>query len=255
MKSKRLDTLIYTNKEIQYIKNRRIIEYDMKEAGWSICKELSLLTKEEIRRLSVLDKKNRHIQIGLISRDDQEFSRELNEGFKYFTSLFRKENKIEEDNVLSIKKDSLTVIDTDINKLSFGEVLFVPKAEYSSYCYISGIEFYANPSSNQTAYKNLNDTFGKGDLVQEIFTLMINAEFNKKDYSFKYLKDLRNLYLKRELDIGFYREVNAKASYRILSDSSINKIYIENIDESIIERVDITYNYLNILIPMIKVFS
>ena len=255
MSKKSLNSLIYTNKEILHVKNRHIEEFDIEEAGWSISKELELLPHEFVTKLSQLNKKLRHIEIGLYSRDNPEFVKRLNEGFKYFTSLFRSENNILDEKVLSIKKDSLMLLDTNVSKTTFGEVKFTQRKLFSSYALINGIELYCNTTTGETLFKNINENFGKDDLIEETFILMKESEFTNKTRAFVYLKELRDLYLNKDLSMSFYRELNATALFRLLVSDSINNFYAENDDECFLEEVDISYNYRNFFLPMVNIFS
>ena len=64
----------YINPNIRFIRNEYIVEYDMKEAGFSIIKEFNLLPISHIQRLQFMDNKTRHIEIGKMERQDKEIS-------------------------------------------------------------------------------------------------------------------------------------------------------------------------------------
>lgn len=60
----------YTSKEILFVYNSRIDEYDMKSAGFSIIKQNNLLPAETIHQLERLDKQTRNIEIGKLRGKD-----------------------------------------------------------------------------------------------------------------------------------------------------------------------------------------
>ena len=65
-----------------------MLEYDMKEGGYSIIREESLLTKDEIEELSHYTKDERHVKIGKLQRGNPDLSKNLQNGFRKYRLLF-----------------------------------------------------------------------------------------------------------------------------------------------------------------------
>ena len=64
-----------------------------------------------------------------------------------------------------------------------------------------------------------------------------------------------NMYKRKELAIEYYREFNSTSCYKII-DNEGNEFMFDDISEDYIEEkgydIDISYNYLNIVIPLIR---
>lgn len=254
MAKKTVDSLIFTNQDIGYLRNRRIEEYDIVEGGWSIAKEEGLLPKAMIRRLSTLSKRERHIQIGLYSRDNRDFTRELHEGFRKYLAEFREANRVADDNVMSVKKDSITMHDSRISRTEFGEVRFTRRYQATSFAFLGGVEFYYDSRRNGHLYKGAPDVFGKDDMVEEVWSVLGMAETKRKRELFPYLSELREAYVTRQLVAGYYREVGPSAAFRVKSDMESFVAYVTDVEDDGIDAIDISYNHDKILVPLIGMF-
>ena len=102
------DTFI--NPNIVYTFNKEIIEYDLKEAGFSLTKEYNLLDKKTIEKLDKYRKDKRKIELGLIQRNDKVYRDCLKEVFKEARRLFIEHNELEPSDIISIKKDIVVSI-------------------------------------------------------------------------------------------------------------------------------------------------
>ena len=72
----------YLNKDIDIITNRKIIEYDLKSANTSLCKEYKLLPEEQIAKIEQMKKKDRVVTIGKLQRKNKEFNASFKNSFK-----------------------------------------------------------------------------------------------------------------------------------------------------------------------------
>ena len=82
----------------------------------------------------------------------------------------------------------------------------------------------------------------------------INLYFKKMETSDKasvieFTRNFIDKYKARELDIGYYRNFNSTSDFTIYNDSNQYMNYWE--DEK--DQIDITYNYFNILLQLIKI--
>ena len=66
-----------------------------------------------------------------------------------------------------------------------------------------------------------------------------------------YLHDFIEYYKKRELDLEYYREFTTDSSFKVNIGDNI--LYLSNIDETMIQNVDISYNFYNIILQALKV--
>lgn len=249
-----INSLVFLNEGIMYLRNERILEYDIVEGGYSVGKELDLFPKKFLRKLETLTKHERHVEIGKFSINNREFTKDLYEGFKESIKLFRSENKVEDDNVLSIKKDSITLYNSDIKHQKFGNVLFTLRESATSYLLLNKIEFYYDSKNKKNRYKGLPEGFGEDDMVNEIFDILGMSEYKKKSQLFEYLKELREAYVTKELFLSYYRELNANASYSMKQRFGGFSIFSESIDDDSLDELDISFNYEKYLVPLISIF-
>lgn len=256
---------LYLNKSISYLKNVKITEYDMKTAGFNIIRELKLLNQEKINELEQMEKKDRTIAIGKIMKSSPEFSKNLTEGFRTFRKKFIELNNIDEEDILSIKKDAIFIIQKTPNVLNVGEfVKFVPKNTYTSYVYINGVEMYYDSYTKKLDVKNLKLDYNvelqyaKGEKFDDdIENFQIFKDFKKmiqlseklpSEELFNYFKNYRKKYLEKKLPIETYREVST--GLFSIDNSTIQTKFIDDVD---IDFLDISRNFIEFLIPFFQV--
>lgn len=223
----------WLNPNIEYLFNDDIIEYDIHDAGFSLIQQYQLLPPEKIKELERIPKGiQRHIQVGVLQRDDKEFSKRLTDKFTEVRALFMMMNQLKDDSIISVKKDAIYTIGK-VKRTTFGKVKFMEKNHYSSYIRfpdITNLELYYG--------ENGIDVKGMGDAAVNRHRLYM-LEFLRKsiksieeqDSSVK-RKFMRffNQYKFDELDEEFYIEFN-----NVSRDQ--NKLF----------------NYTNLLIPLLKI--
>ena len=251
---------------ISYIKNTRITEYDLKSAGFNIIREYKLVNEETKKILESLPKQERTIEIGKLMKQNPQLNIELTKKFADVRKLFVIENNIQEEDVLSVKKDAIFIINRTLSKLKFGKYLeFQPKNIYTSYLYINGMEFYYSSYTKQLDIKNFKRDFNaeslvlKGGedtiielddhlLIKDLKHLIALSEKISQKELFNSLKRYRKKYLNRELPLETYREV--KSGLFTLSGSDIALKFIE---EDLRKEINIFRNYVDFLVPFCTV--
>lgn len=242
----------YLNKDIEYLINQEITEYDIKSAGFNLIKKYKLLDQKKIQHLESLDKKRRQITIGLYQKDNKEFKESLNEKFVEIRKMFFEANDIKDDEVLSIKKDAIVTLKKCFNT-TFDNIEFVDKNVYSSYFYINKFEFYVN--DKRLDLKGISDEKLKLhepymiDFLYKIFRLL-EMNTNKK-YIIDNLREFISFYKDKRLHIGYYRELNKDSLYKL--DKEFLNDYIGVEYTKTLEGIDISYNYLRIIIPIVNI--
>ena len=255
MGKRSVSSLVYLNEDILYLRNKRIEEYDIVEGGWSVARNEGLLPRKFVRYLSGLDKKRRHIEIGMYSRDNKEFTKDLFEGFRHYVSMFREENGIDDEKVLSIKKDSITLYDSPISQRKFGDhVEFTLRETATSYLLLGKKEFFLNSKNGKFWFKGFDSEIQiENTLLEEIKKLMEFGEYKDKKFMFEYLKEIRQSYVERELSHTYYRELNAINGYKINDRIAGCNVYLENSCDDDIDSLDISYNYEEVIVPLIRI--
>lgn len=242
----------FINPNIVFLFNREIIEYDMKEAGFSLIQEYKLLPQRIIDELKKLPKEKRKIKIGVLQREDEKLRKELKEAFSMARERFFLANELEDTDIVSIKKDAIFTTKRCQTQEIGDFIVFRPKNTYTSYIQMTkNLEFYYSPTSLDV--KGISDELL--DLHKDYMLDFIRRFFEKMETesdscnTIEFVKRFCDKYKHRELDVGYYREFNVKSEYHLLNDNTIFMEYWEDKKEDL----DITYNYFNILMKLIRI--
>jgi hypothetical protein len=241
----------YLNKDIEYIISNEIIEYDIQSAGFNIMKKFKLLDDHKIKYLESLGKKQRQIQIGLYQRQDRSLVKALNEKFVEVRKWFFENNNIKDENVLSIKKDAI-MMTRRCFETQWDNITFAEKNIYTSYYYLNKYEFYYN--KNGIDVKGISDDLLKLheeymlDFLYNFFTM---NEISNRKKVIELLKDFSYYYKKKQLDIGYYRELNSQSLFKINERLFGQMIGLQRIGN--VDKVDIEYNYMKYVVPLISI--
>jgi hypothetical protein len=236
----------YLNKDILYLKNTTITEYDIKSAGFTVIKYKKLLPEEEIFELEKIDKEERNIRIGKrilqYPRIGEEIINTLAEVRKDFVVL----NQIYENDILSIKKDAIFLIRKNPTVLKIGMFEFRAKKSYTSYCYLNKKEFYYSSLEDSLELKGFteeNRNKQNDYLLKDIKKIMTMSEKLINEQLFVFLKQYRSKYLNRQLDIETYRDIET-------GKFSVDDYFMEDISKELLQSADISQNYINYLLPL-----
>ena len=248
---------MYLNKNIDILSNKTIIEYDLKSANTSLCREYELLPEKQIEAIEDMPKNERVKKIGKLMRKDKKFNEGLKKAFKDIRKRFFIANNIEEGDILSIKKDAIFCLDYQ-EHTKFGACVFSEKNIYSSYMYLNGCEFYYKrnlDNSFKLDVKGIDNTIVEkhngfmNNILAYIFQLV---ETSDKQEQLTFMKNFIDKYKHLKLEVGYYREYNQESIIR-LNDSD------ETYDDEIFipythkhEHLDIDYNFFYILLPITK---
>ena len=242
----------YLNKDIDYLFNIDIREYDLKDAGFSIIKQYGLLPADKIDYLSKMDKTNRKIEIGMLRKYNKTFSDNLSKGFIEARKTFFSANDLTDDDILSVKNDAIFVIKKHCQG-QFGELDFRIKNKYLGYLYLNRIEFYYSALNDTVDIKGIDNDLVELhkeymiDFFKDLFSMKIYSE---RKVFVKFLTDFIKAYRRLDLELGYYRELSQESFYSIYLDGE--KSLIKDIDSD--EGLDITYNYFKYLVPIASIF-
>lgn len=234
------------NKYTDLLVGSEIYEYDIKSAGFNLIRKYKLVPEEKIRRIESHNKKLRQIQIGLMCRNDKELKRALNDAFIDIRKQFFEANDIQDNEVLSIKKDAIFLLRPCYNT-QFDNVEFIKRNVYTSYIYIDRKEIYCN--KDNVHVKGINDDkvekYHKEYMCDLIATcLRLLESMNEKKLK-ELLLEFSQMYKNRELPIEYYRAFDKNSFYTYNQN---NRVLFEDIGN--VNMIDISYNYINIVIPL-----
>lgn len=242
---------LYVNPNYDYIKNASIKEWDMKAAGLSILISKGKLTDKQIDYYSNLPKKERNIKLGLLRRKNKELNKVISEGLKEYRYKFFESNNIDEDKVLSIRSDAIFLVNSNIKKKEFDNVKFRSKNSYTAYYQLNKCDFFYSDLRNILHVKGIDDNFL--ELQEDYFLKELKKIFRLNQISNKSacneLYKFADKYRKKKLDVEYYRELD-KGLFR-LKKLRINGNYVGS-NVAPLEKVDIRYNYLKYILPLIS---
>jgi hypothetical protein len=236
----------YLNKDIVYLKNTTITEYDIKSAGFTVIKFKKLLPEEEILELESIGKEERNVRIGKRILQYPRIGEEIINTLAEVRQDFVVMNQIYDNDILSIKKDAIFLIRKNPTVLKIGMFEFRAKKSYSSYCYLNKKEFYYSSSDETLELKGFteeNKVKQEGYLLKDIKKIMMMSEKLTNEQLFTFLKQYRTKYLGRQLNRETYRDIET-------GKFSVEGYYMEDISDEILSTADISQNYINYLLPL-----
>lgn len=240
-----------------------IIEWDMKRAGLSLIREYKLLPVDTILKLEGMEKRLADETVGKMQISNRDLSVGLEKAFTEVINKFLEVNELDiATDIISIKKDAVFVINKNIKVDTFGEYIrFVNKNKYKRYLYLKPLEFYITSDWDVDIKGLTSDAKVRNEILQahengimnliKSFLDYAEKEGMRKDKLYKFLHDFVVMYKNRELDYDYYREfsITNKYRYQFLGAETL----ADNIDDSMLEKVNIEYNYKTIIMPLIDV--
>lgn len=236
----------WTNDAIPYLFNRRIVEYDMENAGLSLIKEYQLLPKETIKKIeSYRSKHEQKVIIGKMEKTNKELVQRKKEAFAAAREEFYHINDLEPTDIIGVRKDAIFTMKECKNQ-RFGEYInFRPKNVYSSFLRIGKrkIELYYR-APDTIDIKGISDDLiplhKDGMLV--FFTIFIRKmEAGNPVDAIRYLRMIIDRYKNLELPVDYYREFNPGSLYRSRRGETAEEWWEEKKDDL---YIDINYQIL-----------
>jgi hypothetical protein len=244
----------YLNRDINYLMNTPIFEYDIQDAGFSIIKNKGLLDEGLIAEIGKMKKMEKNIFIGKLQREDKTIAEEMINEFVQIRKRFFEKNSIPDEKVLSIKKDAVFLINFHPSVKEFDGYKFVAKNKYTSYFYLNRTEFYYDSKREVLDVKGLGREVVKVHKDHFLSDLrgLISMREKLDDYNFlRVLRQYRERYLELELDVENYREMNRDSMFKLKNTIGGEQLLIEAVDDDVKDMLDIGYNYIHYIIPMI----
>ena len=247
--------LIYTNKNLLYLRNKTIYEYDISSGGYSCSLNAGLLDHDEQLILKNLSKKDKQIFLGNKALQEKDFTKLLHAAFRKEISHFISVNNIPEENILSIKKDSITFYNSNVTITKNNHVEFTLREKFTTFLLLGKLEFYYNIDDGQFLVKGISSAINvEGTLLEEIKRILHLKSYKSDQSIHTHLKEMRENYLSKALTNSYYRELNALGKYKLLSKLKSANLYVDTLKDEEIDLIDIEYNYIHILLPLFKIF-
>ena len=246
----------YLNKNIRYLKNTSIIEYDIHAAGTCILYELGLIKKELFEYLMSLDKFTRNRLVGDLLAQHPKWNKLQMKGFSDVMKRFMEVNNIEDKDILSIKKDSIVLIGSKIIRTLYIDNLyqFNITGKYNNYMYLKEKELYINSKTLDYDTKNFNKDVL--EVQSDYFinfilsTIVLNSERDNRNEVFSSLKYFRSKFLNKELEDEYYFDLDEGSYIFNYNGTILSTSYKDNNKNY---SIDNNYSYLEELIQLLFV--
>ena len=197
-----------------------IYEYDISKANINILYEKGIIDDNQYNTLYNSDKKSREISVGMMQKNVS-VARALSQGFCEFRRRLFESNGIQDNEIVSIKKDAVFVTRPLINTV-FGRVEFKEKNIFNMMIKLDRLEIYYGV--NSVTREHVIDIKGiKDEKIDKyenyFFNILINVFCLLVSHLYVQALDLINKYIQSyvnlELDVTAYREFNNVYMYRI----------------------------------------
>ena len=243
---------LYVNHGFDFIRSANIKEYDIRAAGFNILIAANVLSKEKIDKLNSLPKKKRNIKIGLMIKSNKEYGKIINKGLVEYRKKFFEANDIEDNNLVSVHRDAILVVNKRIKQTVFDNIEFVQKNKYSSFYYINKKEFYYSKINNTLHVKGIDDEIL--EISQDYFLSFMRKVISYNEISQQsageYLYKFADKYRHKKLNKNYYRELD-NGLYRLLDlKFAGSDVGVVDIDK---EYIDIDWNYKRYILPLISI--
>lgn len=246
---------------ISYLVNTYIYELDIQKSNINVLFLKGVIDQETYDKLYDAPRMVRQCYIGNLQKDIR-VVKALQEGVKEARKALIETNAIQPHEVLSIKNDAIFLIGRLPQTTEFGMIKFIAKNKYTGFYKLKHLECYylydSMTREEKLDIKGISDQNlalhknGFYDFLCDLFNIM---QCHGPEIAMRLLKDYYNLYIRRMLEIDYYREFNAGSQFKYRIHTSIGTGFmIEDSSDTQKSLLDISYN-LQILQELSKILS
>lgn len=254
----------YVNDGLPFLVNCLITEYDIERGNTSVMRHFKLAREDVISQLESLPKKERNVKVGLMQREDKMFAKSLEAGFDTAVKKLVVQNNLDMDiDVLCVRRDAVFVVNKSIQQPRVGDsILFRPKHEYHAALQIGPkMHFFFESGKPVRVDHFIQETKdsdgildklrpGMFDFLEEFVQICESTNMNRRRV-YEWMANFCNAYKGRALDVEYYREFNREASFRFI-DGDMTTL-MDYVPDDMINALDISFNYVNIIIPLLQI--
>lgn len=237
--------------KIEFLIDTPVIEYDISKANINVLRDANAISEEQYQYLYHAPKLERAITIGKLQGRDSNVTTLLKNGIENARRIFIESNNIQNYEILAIRNDAITIIGRPAVNLDITDrVKFRLAGNYRSFYHLGTVDLFYNYDQ---IYKNeVLDVKGLGDLgvalhrnyILDFFAeLFYSAQIEGVKAALSLLETVYSNYIKKELDIGYYREFNPRCGYKLNSDFSMcSAVYMNDATNRDKMYIDIGFN-------------
>lgn len=248
----------YRNKQIRFLINKPIIEYDIQRAGLQAYKNLGVIDDKTYKYWKSRDKRWSSIYIGKYLPEDMKRQNQL---IKETVDKFLEVNNIPNDKVISRNRDAVFVYDVKASVLEIDGFKFVIKHRFSSYYQIDNFDMYYYNRNDSFIIKGIDTRFVENHmLIPYIKTCVqmyesLDRGFMKYENVYRRIHELRNDYCNFKLPIGCYREIAYENPFAMNDKETGTVVHFGILPEVNPDRYElmIQYNFMRYIVPFINI--
>lgn len=237
---------------IEYIVDNTIREFDISKANISILRDANVLSEAEYQYYLHCSRMERQVAIGKLQGSNPKISETLKAGIANARKMFMDSNSIDDSEILYIRNDAIAIIGPRVikNLIVSEHVSFRQSAQYTSFYRFSSMDFlyFYDPVTNieKLDVKGLGETgveLHRNFMLEFLSELFYCAQMDGIQNAIQLLQMVHQNYLKRELSIEYYRELNSGSRYKLSQSISMySTVYMDQASEYYKQFLDISYN-------------
>jgi hypothetical protein len=247
--------------DVDVVVGAQITEVDLADAGMTVVRQDDLLDAGTVAWLEGLPKRDRSVQLGLISRDHvpglaQAITRGILERLRELLEV----NAIDEARVLSVKRDAvfLTGVPPGRVQLPSGSV-FRLKNTYTAFARLGReVELYGVPRRGTWDLKGVPEArrpLHADHSVRFVLDVLGLLEAGRAGEAAETVQAFRDDYAARRLPLGFYRELNAESRFCLRLGGG-NEYRVSTLPSGTDKAdLDIMGNFKAVLLPLIRALA
>lgn len=250
----------YLCKDIPFIISSYIREYDIAKANINILYKYGVLDKKQYDYYHNCPRMEREIAIGNLQKSNPKITKILQDGITEAKRLFFEANDIQDYEVLAIKNDAIFLVNKIAQTTIFDNIEFKNKNVYTSYYNLGKCElyYYYNEMDNIESIdiKGIRDKLylHKEYFLDFLLTAFQTIQVGTLEETIDLMNAFYTQYINYKLDKGYYREFNSMSMYRTKKFTNLYEYTLDNIRDSDLKYIDISYN-LNIIRQLMSYFS
>ena len=239
---------------VNYMIDILMREYDLSKANISVLRDYNILSEEQYQYYLTCPKLEREIAIGKLQGRNPKATEALKDGISQAKRIFMESNNIEDSDVFAIINDAIIIIGSKpiLNLQVSDRLKFRLDGTFTSYMRLKNIDlyYYFNRSTNEEKITNRGLGSAASELhrdfmIEFISEILYSTQIDGVRTSVPLLQNVHHNYINRDLPVGYYREFNSQAMYRILDNicpKYSGPYYQENAIEYEKQFIDISYN-------------
>lgn len=242
-------SIYYVDQASPYIFGELIEEWDITKANISLMEYYKLAPASVIDKLRSIPKQLRNETVGKMILKNKEFGKNLEESFSNIVKEFIKSNQLDASDIIAIRKDAIFVRNRTIKVARFGPVEFVHKNKYHARILLPRYEFLC--ADNHTDVKGIADAVlpkhqdGMLAFIEE-FVSESKSYIELQRFLKQYCVDYKSL----NLFCDAYRQFDSESKFHVLIGSHL--VEMDSISEAYLPKLNIEYNYINVVLEAIK---